>query len=100
MGRWDDWAADVRQRRAARRAEWARTGEKRKADALKTLGQRDDLPVEALNHVAYLVDAFNEYGVPDLNRAPEASREPLEKALKVAGWYYLGGSKGRPTVGE
>lgn len=96
MGLWDDWAADVRQRRTARRAGWARTGERLRTDALKALGQRDDLPVEALNHVAYLVDAFNEYGVPDLNKVPEASRELLERVLRVAGWYYLGGSKGSP----
>ncbi|NUL43851.1 hypothetical protein F7P69_01365 [Cellulosimicrobium funkei] len=93
MGRWDDWAADVRQRREARRAEWARTGEQQKTEALKKLGERDDLPVEALDHVAYLVDAFNEYGVPDLNKVPEASRELLESTLKRRGWHYHGGSK-------
>lgn len=45
--------------------------------------------------MAYLVDAFNEYGVPDLNKVPKAFREVLEKALKTAGWFYLGGSSPR-----
>lgn len=45
--------------------------------------------------MAYLVDSFNEYGVPDLNQVPESSREPLEAVRKRSGWYYIGGSKRR-----
>lgn len=92
LGGRDEWAADVRRRKTARRAEWTRTGEQQKTEALRKLGQRDDLPVEALDHVVYLVDAFNEYGVPDLDKVPEAYRDRLESTLKRRGWHYLGGN--------
>ncbi len=91
MGRMDDWAADVRKRRAARQAFLALSPEQRQAELLKALGQRDDLPVQALDHVAYLAESFNADGVPDLDKVPESSREPLEAALKSRGLLYVGG---------
>ncbi len=88
MGILDDMVERVRRRRAF----LALTPEQRQAEMLKALGERDDLPVEALDHVAYMAESFNADGVPDLDKVPEAYRDRLESTLKRRGWHYLGGN--------